>query len=167
MQEQTRDPFSIEQVPATIAHKLGSYYALSLSITSCRTELIGAGLAVSAGQQWMSGLPVAVPRQAAAGEATEVVDAEAELPAVVVLRLAALIEILHPGDGIEGPRDVEIAAADIVCPGLDDLDQLVLDVPLDDLRSGVAVLLHLQGGVDRDGPVEREEFVYFRSQVNI
>ena len=161
-------PVNLTLVPVEIA-RAG---ALSLAppdgaLPPPRAELGRAGLTEPAGQLWVRLVLVTVTLQALAGEPPEEVDTEAEVPAVVVLRLAALVEVLHPGDGVEGPRDIKIAAADIVCSGLDDFYQLVLDVPLDDLRSGVAVLLHLQGGVHRDGPVEREELVYFGSQVNI
>ena len=118
---------------------------LSLLITSSRAELIWAGLTVSSSQQWMSGLPVPVPGQAAAGEAPEVVDAPiiyhficyfiyhliyhmnqvvdepAELPAVVELWLAALVEVLDPGDGVEGAGHVQVPVADVVRPSLDHL----------------------------------------------
>ena len=41
------------------------------------------------------------------------------------------------------------------------LDELPLDVPLDDLRLGVRVLLHLDGGVHRHRAVHLVELVHF------
>ena len=69
----------------------------------------------------MSRLPISITRQASAGEAAKVVDALAELPAVVVLRLAALVEVLDPGDGVEGAGHVQVPVADVVRPSLDHL----------------------------------------------
>ena len=109
----------------------------------------------------MSRLPISITRQASAGEAAKVVDALAELPAVVELRLAALVEVLDPGDGVEGAGDVQVAVADVVRPCLDHLDQLPLDVPLDHLGLGVRVLLHLDGRVHCHCSVHLVEFVHF------
>ena len=131
------------------------------ALPSARAVLRWTGLTEPAGQCGVRLVLVSVALQALTGEPPELVDADAVVPAVVVLRLAALVEVLHPGDGVEGAGHVEVAAADVVGPGLDDFYQFVLDVPLENLRSGVTVLLHLQRGVDRDGSVEREELVDF------
>ena len=109
----------------------------------------------------MSSLTIAVSWQATAGEPSKVVAATAELPAVVVLRLAALVEVLDPRDRVEGAGHVQVAVADVVRPRLDHLDQLPLDVPLDHLGLGVRVLLHLDRGVHSHCSVHLVELVHF------
>ena len=78
-------------------------------------------------------LGVAVAGEAPALEPAELVVADGLGGTVVVLRLGALVKVLHPGDGVEGAVDVEVAVADVVAPGLDDVDELPLDVAPDDL----------------------------------
>ena len=123
------------------------------------------------------------PGQALTGEASKVVNTLAELATIVVLGLTALVEVLDSRDRVERTGDVEVPVPNVVRTCLDNfdqlpfgfllgllfvvcfylynLDELSLDVPLDDLRLGVRVLLHLDGGVHRHRPVHLVELVHF------
>ena len=112
------------------------------------------------------------------------VDTLAELAAIVVLGLTAFVEVLDSRDWVERTGDVEVPVPNVVRTCLDNfdqlpfvfclicflllfvsylynLDELPLDIPLDDLRLGVRVLLHLDGGVHRHRPVHLVELVHF------
>ena len=110
---------------------------------------------------------VTVSVQTLASEASKQIDTDAVIATVVVFRLAALIEIFNTRNRIKWTRNVQVSTADIVGSCLDHFNQLVLDVTLDDLRPGIRVLLHLQGGVDGNCTVQGKELVNFSSHVDI
>lgn len=117
-------------------------------------ELGRAGLAVTAGHLGVGGELVPVAPEALAREAAEQIDADTEVPAVVVLWLRALVEVLHPGDGVKGTGDIEVTTSNVVRPGLDNFNELVLDVTLDNLRSCIGVLFHLESRVNGHCSIE-------------
>ena len=64
------------------------------------------------------------PGQALTGEASKVVDTLAILPTIVVLGLAALVEVLDSRDRVERAGDVEVPVPNVVRTCLDNIDQL-------------------------------------------
>ena len=64
------------------------------------------------------------PGQALTGEASKVVDTLAELSAIVVLGLTALVEVLDSRDRVERAGDVEVPVPNVVRTCLDNSGQL-------------------------------------------
>ena len=66
------------------------------------------------------------PGQALTGEAPKVVNTLAELPAIVVLGLTALVEVLDSRDRVERTSDVEVPVPNVVRTCLDNFNQFLL-----------------------------------------
>ena len=64
------------------------------------------------------------PRQALTGEPPEVVDTLAELATIVVLGLAAFVEVLDSRDWVERTCDVQVPVPNVVRTCLDNSGQL-------------------------------------------
>ena len=135
-------------------------------ITSGTAVLVRTGHTVPAREQPVTSLPVSVARKAGTAEAAKVVDTDAVVTAVIVLRLTALVEVLDSRDWIQRSGHVEVAAANVVGSCLDHLNQFLLDIPLDQFRLCVGILLHFNGCIDCDCSVHLVELVHFIANIN-
>ena len=139
--------------------RAGAHSRVDGALTLVRAELSRTRLAVSTRELRIKFILVSVTLETLTREASEQVDTHTEVSTVIVLWLAALIEVLHARDGVEGSRDIQVSTADVVCSGLDHFNQFVLDVSLHHLGPGVRILLHLQSSVHSHRSVQREELV--------
>ena len=135
-------------------------------ITSGTAVLIRTRDTVPAREQPVTSLPVPVARKAGTAEASKVVDTDAVVTTVIVLWLTALIEVLDSWDWIQRSGHVEVAAANVVRSCLDHLNQFLLDIPLDQFRLCVGILLHFYGGIDCNCSVHLVELIHFVANIN-